>query len=125
MLLDTYTTPEALKMLDYFGWPEDFEKCFCTPSWSCGAFVTRGLEYVHTFTQNHALAILQAHLWKIIGERYDYVHECKDNKEAIVIHYVHEDGHKLAVRFTCEDNEDLDTLLVNTCTWIMEKENGS
>ncbi len=116
MPLDTYT--KALKMLEYFGWPEEL---VATPTNNPKRFTWRNERGCVGLLTAHALAILQAHMWSIIGDRYDY----DFNREHIhgklcfrldlldkgTVHIVWDDG-----------NADLDTLLVETCEWIKNRE---
>ncbi len=124
MTLETFTTPEAIKMLDYFGWPE-------------------GVKYVDRLQNGNGtwhrllihgklhgkatLASIRDHLWSIIGERFDYLHHKRtfegEVRHNVELHTIGEydwqrDDHVVVVI----SRYDLDTLLVKTCTWIMEKE---
>ncbi len=116
MSLETYTTPEARKMLEYFGWPEHFQLKTGKEITYFGPVVT---------CESHALAILQAHMWGIIGERFDYEFENRRIKYqtplGLVLFPMGYSGGRRTRGFCAPD---LDTLLVKTCTWIMENENG-
>lgn len=134
MSLDTYTTPEALKMLDYFGWPEGIGPTIITcggedgKPWQrfwCNFFNSTPSEKEKA---SKTLAILQAHCWKIIKDRYDYSHDdyaakesitlcAKNGDDEILVHFCNIDDD-----FEIDETIDLDTLLENTCTWIMNRE---
>ncbi len=124
MPLKTFTTPETLKMLEYFGWPERTSlRSFPddTPP-HLERHRPGSFEHINCLEDDTALAILEKHMWKIIGGKYDYRHRHFRRTERLNLYDKADeciaDFHSL----------DLDTLLVETGTWIMnreqEKENG-
>ncbi len=113
MSLDTYT--KARKMLDYFDWPEGLLVPEVHTRARPGSY-RLVKEYLYLPENKASLAILQAHYWKIIGERYDYRHRHFRRTERLNLYDKADeciaDFHSL----------DLDTLLVNTGEWIMNRE---
>ncbi len=117
MTLETFTTSEARKMLDYFGWPEEL-------------LHYTGLNIVALKGSsgkkiNAILAILRDHLWSIIGERFDCEYWKFKAGEKLARHGISltelDATHSYDAAYYGRA-PDLDTLLVKTCTWIMEKE---
>lgn len=113
MPLNTFTTPDALKMLDYFGWPEGivFYGLPGSKDWYNGSDWGAPLEH------ELVLSCLQAHLWKIIRDRFDYTDYKESKGFGIELCELEK-----PLPIVIIDAPDLDTLLENTCTWIMERE---
>jgi len=125
MSLKTFTTLKALKMLKYFGWPEweEHRLVFNGKEWERYFWdeETKGWALSHIIfgdEPHEVLAILQAHCWKIIRERYDYAHSATGQVHKIELYTKHRSVHQE----WDISGYDLNTLLENTCTWIMNRE---